>query len=228
MRRREFIELIVSAAAAWPLAARAQQQRMRRIGVLMPLLADDPEAKARIVTLQKALELLGWSLERDLRIDVRFSPGASQLYQPLAQELLALKPDVVVAVSTAVAVTMHQQTHTIPIVFVPSSDPVGAGLVASLAQPGGNVTGVLLYEEGIAGKWLAMLKEIAPGLTRVAVITNPKTNSLMGYFVRAAETAGSALALDIVPLPVENTDADIERAVASFASTPNGGLVVPG
>jgi putative ABC transport system substrate-binding protein len=135
VRRREFIELIVSAAAAWPLAARAQQQRMRRIGVLMPLPADDPEAKARIVTLQKALELLGWSLERDLRIDVRFSPGASQLYQPLAQELLALKPDVVVAVSTAVAVTMHQQTHTIPIVFVPVLIPWGLAWLLAWRNP---------------------------------------------------------------------------------------------
>jgi putative tryptophan/tyrosine transport system substrate-binding protein len=148
MKRRD-----LCGAATWPLAARAQQQRVRRIGVLMVLTADDPDTKARIAVFEKALEQLGWSFEHDLHIDFRFS-GTSEQYQPLAQELLALQPDVVVAATTPVAVFMHQQTHTIPIVFVPSSDPVGAGLVASLAHPGGNVTGVLLYEEGIrANGW---------------------------------------------------------------------------
>lgn len=175
MRRREFISLFSSTVVAWPLTARAQQQRVRRIGVLMVLPADDPEAKARIAVFEKALEQLGWSLERDLHIDFRFA-GASERYQPLAQELLALQPDVVVAADTRVAVIMQQQTHTIPIVFVLSSDPIGAGLVTSFAHPGGNVTGVLLYEEGITGKWLAMLKEIAPGVTRAGLLTNPKTN----------------------------------------------------
>jgi putative ABC transport system substrate-binding protein len=227
MRRRDFIAALGSAAGAWPFAARAQQgERVRRIGVLMTLAADDPETKARIAVFSKALEQLGWSLEHDLHIDFRFAPGASEQYQPLAQQLLALQPDVVMASTTPVAVIMQQQTHTIPVVFVPSSDPVGAGLVASLAHPGGNVTGVLLYEEGIAGKWLAMLKEIAPSVTRAGLITNPKTN-IFDYFVRTAKAAAPALAIDIVPLPIENTDADIERAVASFASTPNGALVVP-
>ena len=226
MRRREFITLVGGGAVAWPLTARAQQQRVRRIGVLMALLAaDDPEAKARIAVFEKALQQLGWSLERDLHIDFRFA-GASERYEPLAQELLALQPDVVVAATTPVAVIMQQQTHTIPVVFVPSSDPIGAGLVASLAHPGGNVTGVLLYEEGIAGKWLAMLKEIAPGVTRAGLLTNPKTN-IFDYFVRTARAAAPALAIEIVPLPIESSDTDIERAVASFASTPNGALVVP-
>jgi putative tryptophan/tyrosine transport system substrate-binding protein len=226
VRRRDFITLVGGAAAARPLAARAQQQRVRRVGVLMSLAADDPETKARIAAFGKALEQLGWSLERDLRIDFRFAPGTSEQYQPLARELLALKPDVVVASTTPVAVVMQQQTHTIPVVFVPSSDPVGAGLVASLAHPGGNVTGVLLYEEGIAGKWLAMLKEIAPTVTRAGLLTNPRTN-VFDYFMRAAKAAAPALVIDIVPLPIENSDTDIERAVTSFASTPNGALVVP-
>jgi putative ABC transport system substrate-binding protein len=152
--------------------------------------------------------------------------GASERYLPLAQELVALQPDVVVAATTPVAVIMRQQTHTIPIVFVPSSDPIGAGLVVSLAHPGGNVTGVLLYEEGIAGKWLAMLKEIAPGVTRAGLLINPKTN-VFDYFVRTAKAAAPALAIDVMPLPIEDSDADIGRAVTSFASTPNGALVVP-
>jgi putative ABC transport system substrate-binding protein len=225
MRRREFIALL-GGMATWPLAALAQQQRVRRIAVLMTSAADDPETKARIAVFHQALEQSGWSLERDVHVDFRFAPAASEQYLPLAQELLALQPDVVVAGTTPVAVIMQRQTHTIPIVFVPSSDPVGVGLVASLARPGGNVTGVLLYEEGIAGKWLAMLKEIAPGLMRAALITNPKTN-IFDYFVRTAKAAAPALAIDIVPLPIENTDADIEGAVASFASMPSGALVVP-
>jgi putative ABC transport system substrate-binding protein len=226
MRRREFIELIIGASVAWPLAAPAQEQRLRRIGILTGLSADDPEATARLAIFRKALELLGWS-QRDLVIDVRFVPGSSDLYRPLAQELLASKPDVIMASTTAIAVTMRQQTQTIPIVFVPSSDPIGAGLVASLAHPGGNATGLLLFEEGIAGKWLGMLKEIAPSLTRVAIITDPKTNSMFEYYVRAAQAPGAALGLDIVPLAVESTDADIERAITAFAATPNGALVVP-
>jgi putative tryptophan/tyrosine transport system substrate-binding protein len=225
MRRREFIRLLGSTVVAWPLAARAQQQRVRRIGVLHVLAADDPVAKANKAGFEKALEQLGWSLERDLHIDFRFA-GASERYQPLAQELLALQPDVVVAGTTPVAVIMQQQTHTIPIVFVPSSDPIGAGLVASLAHPGGNVTGVLLYEEGIAGKWLAMLKEIAPGVTRAGLLINPKTN-IFDYVLRTTRAAAPALAIEIVPLPIESSDTDIERAVTSFASTPNGALVVP-
>jgi putative tryptophan/tyrosine transport system substrate-binding protein len=225
MRRRDFIALLGGVVAGWPLAGRAQQGRMRRVGVLMSLTLDDPETKARIAVFEKALKQLGWSLERDLHIDFCFA-GASERYQPLAQELLALQPDVVVASTTPVAVIMQQQTHTIPVVFVPSSDPIGAGLVASLAHPGGNVTGVLLYEEGIAGKWLAMLKEIAPSVTRAGLLINPKPN-IFDYFVRTTRAAAPALAIEIVPLPIENSDTDIGHAVASLASTPNGALVVP-
>jgi putative tryptophan/tyrosine transport system substrate-binding protein len=225
IRRREFITLI-GGAAAWPLASRAQQgERMRRIGVLMPYAAGDPETKSRLTAFRQALERLGWSEDRNVRIDYRFAAGSSDRYLPLARELMALQPDVIVAVTTPVAATLQRETQAIPIVFTSVSDPIGGGFVASLARPGGNFTGVLLYEDGIMGKWLAMLKEIAPRLTRAALIGNPKTTPF-DYFQRAAEAAAPSLAIELVPTTVENEEADIERAIESFAAVPKGGLVV--
>jgi putative ABC transport system substrate-binding protein len=227
MRRREFIALLVGGAAiAWPLAARAQQpERMRRIGVLMPYAASDPEIKSRITAFSQALEQLGWSENHNLHIEYRYAAGSSDQYLPLARELLALQPDLIVAVTTPVAAILQRETRTIPIVFTSVSDPIGAGFVASLSRPGGNFTGVLLYETGIMGKWLAMLKEIAPHLTRAALIGNPKTTPF-NYFLHAAELAAPSLAVELVPTVVENSEADIKHAIETFAAAPNGGLVV--
>jgi putative tryptophan/tyrosine transport system substrate-binding protein len=227
VKRREFITLLLgSAAAAWPVAGRGQQpERMRRIGVLMPYVTDDPEIKFRLTAFRQALERLGWSEDRNVHIDYRFAAGRSDRYLPLAQELIVLRPDVIVAVTTPVAATLQRETRMIPIVFTSVSDPIGAGFVDSLARPGANLTGALLYETGIVGKWLAMLKEIAPRLTRAALMGNPKTTPFT-YFQRAAEHAASSLAVELVPTIVEDREVDIERAIDSFAVAPNGGLLV--
>jgi putative ABC transport system substrate-binding protein len=222
MTRREFITLLGGAAASWPLAARAQQpERMRRIGVLTGDAEDDPGVKA---AFRDGLDRLGWPLDRDVRIDYRFAANNPDQYQPLARELVRLQPDVLLAYTTPVAAAFRRESRAIPIVFVNVSDPIGSGLVASLARPGGNLTGLLLYEEGITGKWLAMLKEIAPGLSRAALIANPKRTPY-DYFVRSAKSAAPALGIELAPAPVENAG-DIERIIESFAGKPNGGLVV--
>jgi ABC-type uncharacterized transport system substrate-binding protein len=225
MQRRKFITLLGGAAAAWPLAAHAQQaDRVRRIGVLMGFAEDDPETKARLAGYRQELERLGWSEGRNIRIDYRFAVGSPERFQALAKELVSLQPDLIFASTTPVVAALQRQSRTIPIVFVNVSDPIGSGLVASLARPGGNLTGLLLYEEGITGKWLAMLKEIAPQLARAALIANPKSTPF-DYFVRAAEARASSLAVKLVPSPAENA-ADIERVIESFAREPNGGLVL--
>ncbi len=225
MKRRDFITLL-GAAAAGPFAAQAQQiDRVRRICALMALAADDAETRARVATFREALEKLGWSEGRNVRIDIRFAAGRRDQYQPLAKELIASQPDVILAQSTEIVTALQQETRAIPIVFVNVSDPIGAGFVASLARPGGNLTGVLLYEAGIVGKWLALLKEIAPRLARAAVLGNPQT-TVYDYFLRAAGAAAPSLAIDLVPTRVGSAAADIERAIESFASVPNGALLV--
>ena len=224
MRRREFITLL-SSAAAWPFAARAQQaERMRRVAILMGLAEDDPETKARLEKFRADIEKLGWSEGRNVHIEIRFAPAGANA-QALAKQLIALQPDVILAHSAQVADVVQRETRTIPVVFVNVSDPIGAGFIASLARPGGNFTGVLHYEVGIVGKWLAMLKEIAPRVARAAVVGDPKS-PVFNYFVRAAETAGPSLAMEIVSAPVERA-ADIERSIDSFAHIPNGGLIFP-
>ena len=223
MRRREFITFLGGATVAWPLSARAQSDQVRRIGVLVGLAEDDPQSKARLAAFRQGLERRGWSEGRNVRIDSRFT--ASPDYQPLAKELIALQPDVILANSTQVAIALQRESREIPIVFVNVSDPIGSGLVANLARPGGNLTGVLFYEESITGKWLAMLKEIAPQLTRAALLANPKTTAY-DHFLRSAKTIAPSLAIELVPNPVE-TAADIERTIVDFARVPNGGLVLP-
>ena len=219
MKRREFITLLGS-AAAWPLTAHAQQrERIRRVGVLVGLAENDPEIKARLVGFRQGFEKFGWSEGSNVRIDYRFAPAGAQV-QSLARELVALQPDVILAQSTPATIAVQAESRTIPIVFAGLADPIGLGLVASLPRPGGNLTGLLLYEEGITGKWLAMLKEIAPNLTRAALVANPKTTSF-DYFLRSAEALAPSLAIEIAPKPVENS-ADIQRAIDSFASEPNG------
>jgi putative ABC transport system substrate-binding protein len=232
MRRREFIALLGGGAAVAspivrPLAARAQQgDRMRRIGVLMGFAEDDPESKTRVAGFRQELERLGWSEGGNVRIDYRFAPASNAFQsQAFAKELVALQPDVILAHATGIAAALQRESRAIPIVFVNVSDPIGSGFIASLARPGGNLTGVLHYEGTITGKWLAMLKEIAPRLTRAALLGNPKTSGY-DYFLRSAQAMAPALAIDLVPSLVENA-ADIERAIDSFARVPNSGLVLP-
>ena len=226
MQRREFITLLGGAAVALPLAARAQQaDRVRRIGVLIGYAEDDPETKVRLAAFRQRLEKRGWSEGRNVQIETRFAAASADKYEPLAKELVATQPDVILAHTTQVAAALQRESRAIPIVFVNVSDPIGSGFVASLARPGGNFTGVLQYEASVVGKWLAMLKEISPRLERVAIVANPKT-SPFDYFLRAAEAAAPSLAIKIVSNPVA-TAADIEHAINSFAGAPNGGLLLP-
>ena len=225
IRRRNFITLAASASVAWALAVHAQQmERIRRIGVLMGDARDDPETKARLAAFRDGLLRLGWSEGRNVRIEYRFAADQPDQFQLLAKELVSLQPDVLLAYATPAAAAFQRETRTIPIVFVSVSDPVGSGLVASLARPSGNLTGLMLYEEGITGKWLAMLKEIAPHLPHAALIADPRRTPY-DYFVRSAKSIAPSLAIELVPSPVENA-ADIQRAIESSAHEPNGGLVL--
>jgi putative ABC transport system substrate-binding protein len=180
--------------------------------------------RAQLAAFQERLDALGWSLGRNIQIDQRFADNNPDRYQQLARELVRLQPDLLLAYTTGVARAFERETRTIPIVFVNVSDPVGSGLVASLAQPNRNLTGLMLYEEGITGKWLAMLKEIAPTLSRAALIANPKRTPY-DYFVRSAKAVAPVLAIQAEPNPVESA-ADIERVILSLAREPSGGLVV--
>ena len=225
MRRREFLGVLGS-AAAMPLAARAQQsERVRRIGVLISQAADDSEMEASLTGFRQGLERLGWLEGSNVRIDTRFAHGNLDQTQVHAKELIALQPDVILAHSTPVAFTLQRESRAIPIVFVNVSDPVGSGLVASLARPGSNLTGLLMYEASIVGKWLAMLKEIAPRMARAAFVANPKI-STYEYYLRTAKAIAPSLAIELVPSPIE-TASDIERAIELFAREPNGGLFLP-
>ena len=225
MQRREFITLL-SAAIVWPLGARAQQaDKVRRIGVLMGYAEDDPETKARLAAFRQRLEKRGWSEGRNVHIEIRFAANNSSKYEPLAKELVATRPDVILAHTTRVAAALQRESRVIPIVFVNVSDPIGSGFVKSLASPGENLTGVLQYEASVVGKWLAMLKEIAPRLERVAIVANPKTTPY-DYFFRAAEAIAPSLAIKLVASPVA-TAADIEHAIELVAGASNGGLLLP-
>jgi len=226
MRRRAFIAALGSAAAS-PLVARAQQtERLRRIGVLMGLAEDDPDARARLAVFRQGLDRLGWSEGRNVSIDYRFAPAGVQAHV-LAKELIASQPDAILAQTTPVVVALQGESRTIPIVFVGVADPVGSGLVNNLGRPDGNITGFMLFEAGITGKWLAMLKEIAPGLVRAGLLINPKTAPYYEIYLRAAQAAASSLAVEAILSPIESDAAKIERAIEEFARTPNGGLVLP-
>src|SRR5258706_2356185 len=223
MKRRAFIAGL-TAAAAWPLAARAQPgERTRRIGVLMYLAADDAQGQARLAAFTQALKQLGWSDGRNLRIDTRWA-NADDIRKHAA-ELAALAPDVLVAgTGTATVAPLLQATRTVPIVFVTVIDPVGAGFVASLARPGGNATGFTNYEYSMSGKWLELLKEIAPGVTRAAVLLDPAVTSVIGQF-RAVQIVAPSLMVELSPVDVRDAT-EIERAVTAFARSGNGGLIV--
>jgi putative ABC transport system substrate-binding protein len=225
MRRRDFIACL-GGALAWPVRARAQQaSQLRRIGVLLPYSENDSEAKSHLAVFTQELNRLGWSQGHNIRIDPRYAAGMADQYAVLARELTALQPDVILSESTPAAAALKQQTQTIPVVFVGVSDPIGSGFVASLARPGANLTGMMQYESGIMGKWLGMLKEVDPRLVRVAFIANPKFRGY-NYFRRFAEAAAPSLALELVPSPISNEAADVERAIESFARISDGALLV--
>ncbi len=226
MRRREFISLL-GGAAAWPLAARAQQpERVRRIGVLQPAAADDPVFQARLAAFHQGLALLGWSIGRNVRIDTRWATTNAADIRRHAAELVAAAPDVILAFGASTVGALMQATRSVPIVFPGVVDPVGAGFVDSLARPGGNATGFLLFEYGLGGKWLELLKEIAPGVTRVVVLREPLTPSGPAQF-GVIQAAAPAFRVEVNPVNMHDAS-DIERAVADFARSPNGGLIVPG
>ena len=224
IRRREFITLLGGAVAVWPIAARAQQpDRMRCIGVLMNFAADDPESLARITVFVQSLHGLGWSVGHNLQIDYRFGAGDVERYRRFASELVALAPDVLVTAGAPAVEALQRATRTVPIVFVTVTDPVGGGLVASLARPGGNTTGFTLSEYGLSGKWLELLKQIAPNVTRVAVLRDPVAVGI-GQFA-AIQAVAPSLQVELSPIDARDA-AEIERAVAAFATRPNGGLIV--
>jgi putative tryptophan/tyrosine transport system substrate-binding protein len=226
MKRREFITLLGGAAAAWPLAARAQPERMRRIGVLMNPGESDPEGQARFAAFLQGLQQLGWTDGRNVRIDTRWSPGDADDTRRHAIELVALAPDVILATGSATVASLLPVTHAVPIVFVLFPDPVGAGIVDSLARPGGNVTGFTSYEYGISGKWLELLKQIAPGVTRAAVIRDPAASGGIGQFA-AIQSVAPSLGVEVSPVNVRDAG-EIERAVTAFVRSSNGGLIVTG
>jgi putative ABC transport system substrate-binding protein len=227
MRRREFITLLGGAAAAWPLAARAQQpDRMRRIGVLLEFDENDPEGKAWLSGFTQGLAELGWTDGRNLRMDVRWAAADVDRARMLAKELVELQPDVILADSTPVTAALQRETRTIPIVFVNVSDPVGAGFITGLPRPGGNITGFGNLEPSMAGKWLELLTEIAPGVKRVAAMFNPDTAPYArSYYLPSFEAGARSLKVEPIAAPVRS-DTEIETAITSLGREPGGGLVV--
>jgi putative ABC transport system substrate-binding protein len=224
MRRREFIAGLGS-TAAWPLAARAQQaDRVRHIGVVVSLGADDPEGQARVAAFLQGLQQLGWTEGRNVRIDIRWGAGDADLVRRYAAELVALAPDVILASGGATIGPLLQATRTVPIVFTHTTDPVGGGFVESLARPGGNATGFTNFEFGISGKWLELLKQIAPSVTRVAVIRDPIQASGGGQ-LGAIQGAAPSFGVELSPVGVRD-GGEIERAITAFAGGSNGGLIV--
>jgi putative ABC transport system substrate-binding protein len=224
MRRREFIAGL-GAAAVWPLAAPAQQpDRVRRIGVLLSLAANDPESPVRVAAFLQGLQEAGWTVSRNVRIDYRWGAANAERDRKYAAELVALSPDVILAVGGSIVGALQQATRTVPIVFVNVTDPVGAGFVASLARPGGNATGFTQYEYGLSGKWLELLKQIAPGVTRAAILRDPTNPSGSGQ-LGALQAVAPSLGVELSPVDVRDAG-EIEQAVTAFARSPNGGLIV--
>ena len=227
MRRRDFITLLGIAAAAWPLTTGAQQAgAMRRIGVLMSLAADDPQAQARLAAFVQGLQELGWTDGRNVSIDTRWSAGNAADTRKFAAELVSLAPDVILASGGTVVGTLLQVTSTVPIVFTQTADPVGGGLVASLAQPGGNATGFAVFDYDMGGKWLELLKEIAPRVTRAAVLRDPAISQGIGQF-GAIQSVAPSLGVAVSPVNIRDAG-EIERVVTAFARGSNGGLIVTG
>jgi putative ABC transport system substrate-binding protein len=225
MRRRRFIAGLGS-AAAWPLVAHAQQPaRMRRIGVLMNATATDMEFQSPLAAFRQGLRQLGWTEGQNLRIDVRWNAGDGVLASTYAAQLMGLMPDVILASSTVNLTAIQQANSIAPVIFVGILDPVAQGFVASMRQPGGNLTGFSLLEISLGGKWLDLLKNAAPGLERVAIMFDPETAPYWKFFMQAIEAAAPSLGVQAIAVPVRAT-ADIEPALASFARQPNGGLML--
>jgi putative tryptophan/tyrosine transport system substrate-binding protein len=225
MRRREFIVALGSAAAAWPLAARAQHgERMRRVAFLHPYTENDPEVLARVVAFRQGLEALGWTENRNIRIEHRYSGGDLGQIQTYATELVRSAPDLIVGSGTPITAALQRATDTIPIVFNVVNDPVGQGFVATLSHPGGNITGFTFIDFPLIGKWVEMLKEIAPEVRRVTLMFNPDSAPFYPVFLREFGAAPASLAVELSASPVHN-EAEIEAAITAFAREPRGGLI---
>jgi len=224
MRRRDFIKGITSSAAAWPAVARTQQpERMRRVGVLVPFAADDPEGQARVLAFAQGLQQSGWVIGQNVRIDSRWASNAGDI-RGHAAALVATMPDVILATGSSTTVPLLQITRSVPIVFAAVADPVGAGFVDSMARPGGNATGFIAFEYALSAKWLELLKEIAPGVTRVAVLRDSAIPSGVGQFT-VIQTAATSLGVETLPVSMRDA-AGIEPAVAAFARPANSGLIL--
>jgi putative ABC transport system substrate-binding protein len=225
MRRREFIAFVGSTAAAWPLTVRAQQrEQVRRIGVLMNVAPEHPEGQPAVAAFQQALQQLGWSDGRNARFEIRWGENDVDRDRKYAAELVAFAPDVILAAGTIGVTALQRVTRTVPIVFVRVADPIGAGIVDTLARPGGNVTGFMNYEYSLSGKWLEVLKQIEPQLTRAAVIRDVANPAGIAQF-GAIRTTASSLGVDVSPIDFRDAG-DMEHAIANFARSPNGGLIV--
>ena len=225
IQRREFIALLGGAAVAWPLAARSQQDGMRRIGVLVPFPESEPVAQARVAAFREGLQKLGWTEGRNIRIDTRWAALDAEAMQRFAKELVGLQPDLILSQSTPNTAALLQQTRTIPIVFVQVTDPVGSGFVASISRPGGNVTGFTTPEQTMAGKWLELLKEIAPRVNRVALLFNPATATFAEFYLNSFKAAATSFAVEAIGAPVRSTS-EFEPVIAEQVREPNGGLIV--
>ena len=225
MRRREFITLLGGTAATWSFPAHAQQpEQMRRVGMLFGIAADDPNAQAEYAAFLQGLQQLGWTEGRNVRIDRRWAGGNAADLRKYAAELVALVPDVILSVGSASVGPLLEATHAVPIVFVITPDPVGAGYVDSLSRPGGNATGFMMFEYSLCGKWLELLKEIAPGVTRAAVLRDPAIAAGVGQFA-VIQSVAPALGVEVNPVSVRDAT-EIERAVTAFAQSANGGLIL--
>ena len=226
--RRQLIGGLGGAVATWSLTARAQQaDRVRRVGVLVSRVADDPEEQARLAAFQQGLQKLGWTDGRNVRIDYRHAAADADRFRKFAAELVALAPDVILAAGSASVAALLQTTRTVPIVFANVIDPVGAGYVARLARPGGNATGFTLFEYSLSGKWLELLKEITPNLTRIAILRDPALAAGIGQFAAIQAMAPPSFGVELSPIDVRDAG-EIERDVAAFARESDGGLIVTG
>jgi putative ABC transport system substrate-binding protein len=226
MRRRDFIKVIAGSATAWPLIARAQQEeKIKRIGALIGYAEGDPIAKSRVAAFVQGLQQLGWMEGRNLKVEYRFAPGDVHRMRTFAKELIALKPECILTNTTPVTAAVQRETQTVPVVFNLVSDPVGSGFVKSLARPGGNITGFINVESSMASKWVELLKEVVPGVRRIALMFNPDTAPYAQYFLGPFETATHAIGAEAQTARVHN-DSEIERTIASIGSQPGGGLIL--
>jgi putative ABC transport system substrate-binding protein len=226
MRRREFVILLGGMAAAWPLSARAQPARtMRLVGVLIDYAESDPDSQSLVAVFRDQLAKLGWTEGSDLRIEVRWSAGSADRVRTFAKELVDLRPDAILGRGTPETIALARETQTIPIVFAATSDPIGSGLVASLAHPGGNISGFTNVESTVGGKWVELLKEIAPQTTHVALLFNPATAPPVQFYLPSIQAAATSLAIQASTAPVHATDG-IEGVIATLARDPGGGLIV--